>query len=83
MSKRLDQMRRKPQSDWTIGDVVALCREFDISCEPPRGGGSHYKIYHATMSEILTVPFKRPIKAVYIRRLVAFATEVGRRNGKP
>lgn len=51
-------------------------------CEPPRGGGSHYKIYHPAMSEILTVPFKRPIKTVYVRRLVAFVTEVDRRHGK-
>lgn len=83
MSKRLDQMRKHPQSDWTIGDVVALCREFDVICEPPRGGGSHYKIYHPAMTEILTVPFKRPIKAVYIRRLVAYLTEVGKYHGKP
>lgn len=83
MSKRLDQMRRHPQSDWTINDVTALCREFEIFCEPPRGGGSHYKIYYLSMAEILTVPFKRPIKAVYIRRLVAFVTEVESRHGKP
>ena len=57
MSSRLDQMRRHPQSDWTIRDVEALCREHDISCEPPRGGGSHYKIYHQVMVEILTIPF--------------------------
>ena len=83
MSKRLDQMRRHPQSDWTISDVAALCRETGISCEPPRGGGSHYKIHHPAMPEILTIPFKRPIKAIYIRRLVAFVSEVERRHGKP
>jgi hypothetical protein len=63
-SQRLDQMRRHPQSDWTIGDVEALCKEFGIACEPPRGGGSHYKVFHPAMAEILTVPFKRPIKPV-------------------
>lgn len=83
MSKRLERMRRHPQSDWTINDVTALCREFRISCEPPRGGGSHYKIYHPAMTEILTLPFKRPIKPVYIRRLVAFVTTVGERDGTP
>ena len=81
MSSRLDQMRRHPQSDWTSRDVEALCREHDISCEPPRGGGSHYKIYHQVMVEILTIPFKRPIKAVYIKRLVTFVTEVEQRRG--
>lgn len=81
MSARLEQMRKHPQSDWTIRDVVALCREFDISCEPPRGGGSHYKVSHRAMAEILTIPFKRPIKPVYIKRLVAFATAVSERDG--
>ena len=73
MNKRLDAMRRNPRGDWTITDVAALCRELDIVCEPARGGGSHYKIAHPRLAAKLTVPFKRPIKPVYIRQLVAFA----------
>ena len=76
MSKRLDAMRRNPRSDWTMSDVAALCREFEILCEPARGGGSHYKVAHPLMSSKLTVPFKRRIKPVYIRQLVAFIDEV-------
>jgi hypothetical protein len=83
MSKRLEQMRRHPQSDWTINDVIALCREYGVTCEPPRGGGSHYKVYHRALADILTIPFKRPIKRVYIRRLVAFVTLVSERDGTP
>ena len=75
-------MRRHSQSDWTIKDVEALCQEHHITCEPPRGGGSHYKISHPLMTEILTVPFKRPVKPVYIRKLVAFVTEVEARHGQ-
>ncbi len=75
-------MRRHPQSDWTIKDVEALCREHNIRCEPPRGGGSHYKVSDERMAEILTIPFKRPIKAVYIRKLVAFVSEVEARRGQ-
>jgi hypothetical protein len=76
MSRRLDEMRRGPASDWRIEDVAALCREFEILCEPARGGGSHYKIGHPRLAEKLTIPFKRPIKAVYIRKLVAFVDAV-------
>jgi hypothetical protein len=72
MSKRLEAMRRNPAGDWKIADVEALCREFDILLMPNRSGGSHYKISHASQREILTLPFKRPIKAVYIRKLVVF-----------
>ncbi|MBI1868726.1 MAG: type II toxin-antitoxin system HicA family toxin [Methylocystis sp.] len=76
MSRRLDAMRRNPAGDWRIEDVEALCREFAILCEPARGGGSHYKIGHPRLAQKLTIPFKRPIKAVYIRKLIAFVDAV-------
>ena len=76
MNKRLDAMRRNPQSDWKIADIEALCNEFEINCAPHRGGSSHYKVSHPTMNEILTIPFKRPIKPVYIRNLVKFIDSV-------
>jgi hypothetical protein len=76
MSKRLERMRDNPAANWTIGDVEALCHEFGILCEPPRGGGSHYKIAHAGIAEKLTIPFKRPIKPVYIRHLVSLVDRV-------
>jgi len=72
MSDRLERMRRNPAGDWTIQDVEALCREHALICEAARGGGSHYKVAHPRMAEKLTIPYKRPIKPVYIRKLVAF-----------
>jgi hypothetical protein len=69
-------MRRNPAGDWTIREVEAFCREFGVYCEPPRGGGSHYKVGHQRMPEKLTIPSKRPIKPVYIRKLVAFIDAV-------
>ncbi|MHB8886605.1 MAG: type II toxin-antitoxin system HicA family toxin [Methylovirgula sp.] len=76
MSQRLEAMRGNPAGDWRIEDVTALCREFGLICEPPRGGGSHYKVGHPSMAEKLTIPFRRPIKVVYIRMLVAFIDAV-------
>ena len=76
MADRLDKMRRNPNANWTIGDVEAVCREFGIECQPSRSGSSHYKVKHQASREILTVPFKRPIKQVYIRMLVAFIDKV-------
>jgi hypothetical protein len=81
MSKRLEAMRRGPRANWSIGDVEAVCGEAGVGCTPPRGGGSHYKIHHPAIPEILTVPFKRPIKPVYIRRLVAFIDSVRKAGG--
>ena len=79
MSKRLVAMRANPKGNWQAVDVKALCDEFGILCEPPRGGGSHFKIGHAAIQHKLTIPFKRPIKPVYIRLLVAFVDELIRR----
>jgi hypothetical protein len=68
--KRLQAMRANPRGDWTMTDVEVVCRVFGLSCDPPRGGGSHYKVNHPQLNGALTIPFKRPIKPVYIRRLV-------------
>ena len=76
MSDRLDRMRANPRGDWKIADVEAVCREYGIECKPSRSGSSHYKVKHPGVAEILTVPFKRPIKVVYIRRLIAMVDEV-------
>ena len=69
-SRRLERMRANPRADWTISDVEAICREYGIMCEASRGGSSHYKVFHPGIPGALTVPFKRPIKPVYIRQLV-------------
>lgn len=81
MGKRLEHMRHNPQGNWSIQDVAAVCREGGVECQPPRAGGSHYKVYHPAVSRILTIPFRRPIKAVYIRMLVAFIDEVQGHGG--
>jgi hypothetical protein len=78
MASRLEDMRNNPRGDWRIEDVEAVCREYGVLCSAPRGGGSHYKVAHPRMAEKLTVPYKRPIKPVYIRKLVAFIDAVSK-----
>jgi len=77
-SDTLEKMVRNPQGDWTIKDVQKVCDEHTVACEPPRGGGSHYKVWHPRVAEIQTIPSKRPIKTVYIRRFVQFIALVRR-----
>lgn len=68
-------MRANPKDDWTASDVQALCRSFDISCEEP-DGTSHFTVSDPTQEQILTVVAARPIKPIYIKRLVAFVDAV-------
>jgi len=72
--KLLERMRANPR-DWRIGDVGALCRAFDLAFDSP-AGGSHYGVSDPTQDRHVTIPFARPIKPVYIKRLVGFVDAV-------
>jgi hypothetical protein len=74
-------MRANPLADWTMADIEAVCREHGVRCAAPIGGGSHYKVSHPSQRDILTIPGRRRIKAVYIRKLVGFIDAVS--QGKP
>jgi hypothetical protein len=71
--KLLDKMRRNPAGDWTIADIQTLCKALGWDCLPPKGGGSHWKVAAPGVEMILTIPAKRPIKPIYIRKLVEMA----------
>ena len=75
-----ERMKRNPVGDWTIHDIEVLCRREGIEFLSPRRG-DHYKITHASQTEILTVPAHRPIRPVYIRMLVKFVERVRSDNG--
>ncbi len=75
MSKRLEAMRANPGGQWRISDVEAVCAEYGLRCSPPRRG-SHYKVGHPDIPEMLSIPFARPIKSVYIRKLVQMVDAV-------
>jgi predicted RNA binding protein YcfA (HicA-like mRNA interferase family) len=77
--KLLKRMSANPR-DWRIEDVVAVCRANGVECTPPQRG-SHYKVKHASMDEILTIPARRPIKPVYVRDLVRFLDAVRKASG--
>jgi hypothetical protein len=79
----LERMRANPRGDWRIADVERLCRAYGVRCTAPSGGGSHYTARAEGIETILTIPARRPIKPVYIRRLVQLIDRVRaeRRDG--
>lgn len=79
MGDLLDEMRRNPQGNWTIKDVETVCSQNGLNFSPPKRG-SHFKVSKPGHRIILTVPFNRPIKPVYIRRLI-FLIDLGK-DGK-
>lgn len=70
-----------PVANWTIRDVELVCRENGVWCSPPTGGGTHYKLSHPASRDILTIPARRPIKPVYIRKLVRLIEALGGNDG--
>jgi hypothetical protein len=74
MGKTIERMRANPRGDWQIGDVEKACREAGIVCMKPTGG-SHYKVGNAGGGRRFTIPARRPIKTIYIVKLVQFLDE--------
>ena len=75
----LDRMRANPAADWTIGDVERLCERYGLAFRPGKGT-SHVSIRHPASPAILTIPAHRPIKPVYIRKLVRYIDDHGTRD---
>jgi len=70
-SDLLERIRRNPAGDWQIHDVEGLCREYGLMLRAGKGT-SHVHVKHPSAREILTIPARRPIKPVYIRKLVRY-----------
>jgi hypothetical protein len=67
--KLLAAMRQNPRGDWKIDDVRAVCNRCGIDFDFPKRG-SHCKLSHPSVAGRLTIPARRPIKAIYIMLLL-------------
>jgi hypothetical protein len=76
VSDLLDRMRRNPAGDWHIRDVEAVCGEHGLLFRAGKGT-SHAHAKYPGSREILTIPARRPIKPVYIRKLVRYIESRG------
>ena len=66
--KKIAAMRNNPR-DWRIEDLEAVARQHGVNIRKP--GGSHVVFEHPAVSEGVTVPARKPIKAIYVIRFVA------------
>ena len=65
--KKLEKMRRNP-NDWRIEQLEQLASVYGIKVR--KSGGSHVIFSHSKWVELLCIPAHRPIKPVYIKKLV-------------
>ena len=67
-TKLLNAMDQNP-NDWTIANLLTVAKQYGL--EVRSTGGSHHVFSHASVRESLSVPARRPIKAIYIKRFIA------------
>jgi hypothetical protein len=75
--KTLDAMRANPR-DWRIASSEAVAAAHSVNIR--KSGGSHVVFEHLAVAEAVSVPARRPIKPVYVRRFVAFIEAVRASN---
>lgn len=73
--KLLDKMCNNPK-DWHISDIETLAKRYGINVR--KGKGSHVVLDHYNWIELLTIPARRPIKPIYIKKLVRLIEDMRR-----
>jgi len=71
--KLLAKMRNNPR-DWVLNDVNTVCSQFGL--EIRTGKGSHHVVSHSSVATMVTIPAHRPIKPIYIKKLVELIDRV-------
>jgi len=72
--KLLERMRRNPRGDWRMDNLLTIARRMNI--EVRNSDDSHHVFSFPGIEEDVTVPYKRPIKAVYIKKFFALVNAV-------
>ena len=72
--KMLTAMRRNPVGDWQMSDLLSLAKRFGLDVRST--GGSHHVFSHVRTDATLTVPARRPIKAIYIKQFLVLLDEL-------
>lgn len=52
-------------------ELDKLLKKYGFQRRQPGGGSSHYTYWHPQLPEILTVPYGRPVKAIYVKKAIA------------
>jgi hypothetical protein len=72
--KLLAKMRSNPR-DWRIEELETVANRFGIDVR--KTGGSHFVFMHPGSELAITVPFKRPIKPIYVLQFLALLDDIG------
>ena len=65
--KLLKAMKANPQVDWKPDNIKTVARAYGLTL---RQKGTSHAVVTNTLGKHLTIPMHKPIKPLYIRRLV-------------
>lgn len=71
--KLLEKLRANPR-DWRMDSLETVARHYDIQVR--KTGGSHFVFLHPASAIAVTIPFKRPIKPIYISQFLALIDDI-------
>jgi predicted RNA binding protein YcfA (HicA-like mRNA interferase family) len=57
-----------------------LLLKYGFERSNPGTGSSHYTYRHPELVDILTIPFKRPVKAIYVKQAIAAIKQLKQRS---
>lgn len=60
--------------DWDINEIETVAKRYGINFR--KGKGSHVVLDHPDWVELLTIPAHRPIKPVYVRKLIRLIEDI-------
>lgn len=72
--KLVERMRANPR-DWRMESLEIVARHYGLQLR--KTGGSHFVFLHPDSDIAVTVPFKRPIKPIYISQFLALVDDIG------
>ena len=74
INKVIQKMRDNPR-DWKLESLEVIAKRLNIQVR--KSGGSHAVFMHEDSHVVVTIPAKRPIKAVYIYQFLALVDDIG------
>jgi predicted RNA binding protein YcfA (HicA-like mRNA interferase family) len=72
--KLLEGMRQNPKN-WRIEQLEIVVKRFGVIVR--RTSGSHVIFEHPKWTELLCIPAHRPIKAIYVKKLLKLLDTLG------
>jgi hypothetical protein len=75
--KLVERMRASPK-DWTMSSLEVVARHCGMAVR--KSGGSHFVFLHSRSEIAVSIPYRRPIKPIYITQFLALIDDIGTRE---